>query len=180
MIFLRIIMNLKREVRSASIKNILICIAISLGVGAFSPLLFYNGDYYFHLTKPVLALNVSAFILMRTVMLILAGFASGIVVGNCDSCRKRRRFKGIILALMLLTLNFLFYPVFFLWNSLLFATLLSVVITIISFLTARMYVKVSILSGLIMLLYTFWTLYGIIVNFCIMIVNWPLEKFNNI
>ena len=164
-------MNLKREVRSASLKNILICIAISLGAGAFSPLLFYNGDYYFQLTKPVFALNVSAFIFIRTVMLILAGFAAGIVVGNCDSCRKRRRFKGIILALALLILNFIFYPVFFLWNSLLFATLLSLIIAIVSFFTARMFVKVSILSGLIMLLYTFWTVYGIILNFCLMIVN---------
>ena len=170
-VFLKIIMNLKRELRTASLKNILICSAITLFLGVITALVCGNLRFYYLLILPSFAFSPSFYIIAWSVMYILIGAATGIVIGNCDSCRKRRRVKGLILYAVLLVVSLSWYPTFFSLQAIFIAFLLSLALLVLSYFTMRMNVKVSILSGIIMLIHSLWVAYLVILNFCVLIIN---------
>lgn len=168
---MKIIVNLKRELRTASLKNILICSGITLFLAVITALICGNLRFYYLLILPAFAFSPSVYIVIWSLIYILIGAATGIVAGNCDSCRKRRRIKGLLLYALLILVSISWYPTFFRLQSLFISLILACTVLFISYFTMRMYVKVSVLSGIIMLIHTLWVAYLVLLNFCILIIN---------
>lgn len=168
---MKVIMNLKREIRGASLQWVLLCIGFTMIAGVLSPLICGNLRYFYCLELPGFCLSPSAFVLSWCVSLALIGFSAGIVTGNSDRCRKKWRRRGIALYVFMMILVALWYPVFFLMNSMILSVMTAIAILLLSFFIMRTYVKVSLISGFIMLLYQLWVIYCLILNFCIIIIN---------
>ena len=164
-------MNLKREIKSADIRNLIICSAVSIVVGTLS--YFFTGGLkmYYGIMIPVFSLPVSVFTVIRLIMFGVAGLATGLIIGNCDSCRKSSKINGIVLFSILTILCAFRSVLIFGFGTLLVGFILSLIILIVNFFVMRFYVKISLISGFSMLAYFLWNIYVAFLSFCILILN---------
>ena len=168
---MRIILNLKREMRCCSKQIILLFLGATMLCGSISPLICGNLRYYYMLELPDFCLSAPVFVLSWCVVLALLGVSAGFVIGNTDKCRKKLRQRAAVLYSVMILLCALWYPVFFILNSMIRSLIVALAILVIGFLLIRIYVKVSLLSAIFMIFYQLWIVYCIIVNFCVIIIN---------
>lgn len=154
-----------------NLKKLLICLAISLGTGGLSAFLTRNSQaFYNSLAKPPFAPPAYIFGIVWTILYILVGIASFLIVKNgTDNPGVTESFKTYIFNLILL---FLWPIVFFNFNIL----WLSVVVIIISLFTAiTVFFKfygINKAAGYLLLPLVLWILFASVLNISV----WWLNK----
>ena len=164
-------MNLKREIRYANAGNILICIAVSLLCCLISQLFCKGMRFYYQMLLPVFAPSAAVFCIIRILMFALSGFATGLVSGNTDKCRKKKRKVGLVVYILLLICASVWCPLTFGGCYFILGFILSLAVLILAFAVMRIYVKVSLISGFSMLVFLLWSLYCAVLAFCILLLN---------
>ena len=168
---MKIVMNLKREIKYASAANILVFIAISLLCCLVSQLFCRNMRYYYQILLPAFALSAGGFCFLRMLMFALSGFAAGLVSGNTDKCRKKKKTLGLIVYALLLICVSVWCPLTFGGCCFILGFILSLGVVALSFAVMRIYVKVSLIAGFSMLVFLLWSIYCSVLAFCILLLN---------
>jgi len=164
-------MNLRREIKGADIRNILLCVAVSVVLCVVSSLFWLWGKEYYLLLMPVFALPMWLFGLLRILIYAVAGASTGLILGNCDTCRRKSKITGIIISVLLLLVCCLRTALIFGSGTLLFGFILSLAALVLNFFAIRYYVRISLISGFGMLAFLLWNIYVAILSFCILILN---------
>ncbi len=170
---MNIVKKIKREVRCLPLGMMLLFSGIALLIGVLSPIIFGNVSYYYCLVIPEFALSPGGFIVFWSIMLIISGGGAGAVFNCCtySKCLRGKRLSALILWLITLILTFMWYPVFFAYNSCLLALFVAILAIFTAFLTFKCALKSSMIFALTTLLYISWLFYGAFVNFFILILN---------
>lgn len=159
-----------KTINAKNFKKLLICLAISLGTGGLSSLLTRNTqDFYNALIKPSFAPPSYVFGIVWTILYILIGIASFLVVkGGIENSGVTEAFKAYIFNLVML---FLWPLVFFNLNNL----WLSLLIIIIALFTAVSvffkFYSINKAAGYLYLPLVLWILFATILNISIWWMN---------
>ncbi|MDY5626429.1 MAG: TspO/MBR family protein [Clostridia bacterium] len=159
-----------KTINAKNFKKLLICLAISLGTGGLSSLLTRNTqDFYNALIKPSFAPPSYIFGIVWTILYILIGIASFLVVkGGIENSGVTEAFKAYIFNLVML---FLWPLVFFNLNNL----WLSLLIIIIALFTAVSvffkFYSINKAAGYLYLPLVLWILFATVLNISIWWMN---------
>ncbi|MCI5970486.1 MAG: tryptophan-rich sensory protein [Oscillospiraceae bacterium] len=159
-----------KTINAKNFKKLLICLAISLGTGGLSSLLTRNTqDFYNSLIKPSFAPPSYVFGIVWTILYILIGIASFLVVkGGIENSGVTEAFKAYIFNLVML---FLWPLVFFNLNNL----WLSLLIIIIALFTAVSvffkFYSINKAAGYLYLPLVLWILFATVLNISIWWMN---------
>lgn len=159
-----------KTINAKNFKKLLICLAISLGTGGLSSLLTRNTqDFYNSLIKPSFAPPSYVFGIVWTILYVLIGIASFLVVkGGIENSGVTEAFKAYIFNLVML---FLWPLVFFNLNNL----WLSLLIIIIALFTAVSvffkFYSINKAAGYLYLPLVLWILFATVLNISIWWMN---------
>lgn len=150
-------------------KELIICIAIPLGVGALAAFLTSDSMQTFAiLNKPPLSPPAWLFPVAWTILYILMGIASYLVYTSEKSVRVSNALKVYGMQLIF---NFFWSLIFFNLGNYLFALVWLIVLWILIFITIRLFDKISETAGYLMLPYLVWVTFAGYLNWGIFLLN---------
>ncbi len=150
-------------------KKLLICLAIPLAVGGLSALLSGSMDGFEALNKPPLSPPGWLFPVVWTILFLLMGLASYLVVVSDappEEIRKALRVYGVQLAF-----NFLWSIIFFRFEAYLFAFVWLLVLWVLIAITLLRFVRIRPLAGWLLVPYLLWVTFAGYLNFGIYLLN---------
>ncbi len=148
-------------------KNLITCLAIPLAIGSLSSLLTRNSMETFHaLTKPELALPGWLFPVVWTILYILMGIASYLVLTSGKPNEHALTVYGIQLIF-----NFFWSIIFFNLELYLFAFIWLVLLWLLILKTVRLFYQISKPAGYLMIPYLLWVTFAGYLNFSIYVLN---------
>lgn len=127
----------------------------------------YNSQWYNNLIKPPFLPNDDLFAPIWT-FLYLTIFISLILYILED---KKEKIAGYIFWAIQIILNFLWSPVFFLFQQINLAFVVIILLDIFVILTIKKFYTISKLSALLLLPYLIWLLFATYLNFAYIILN---------
>ena len=150
-------------------KKLIICVAIPLAVGALASFITSdNIEIFLDLNKPPLSPPAWLFPVVWTILYILMGIASYLVY----SSGKR---VGVTTALKVyglqLIFNFFWSIIFFNLSNYLFAFIWIVALWLLILLTNRLFDKISVAAGYLLLPYLIWVSFAGYLNWGIYLLN---------
>ncbi|MDO6354057.1 TspO/MBR family protein [Caloramator sp. CAR-1] len=149
-------------------KKLIFSLAVPLLVGGISVLITRNSIEAFEsLIKPPFAPPAWIFGPVWTVLYLLMGISLYRVLKEKDSDIQ----KALILFGVQLFLNFIWSPVFFIFNLRLLAFIIILILIVFVILTAKNFYKVDKLSGLLFIPYIIWLVFASILNLSIYLLN---------
>ncbi len=148
-------------------KNLITCIAIPLAVGSLSALLTRNSMETFNaITKPALAPPGWLFPIVWTILYVLMGIASYLVLTSGKPNDKALTTYGIQLVF-----NFFWSIIFFNLELYLFAFIWLVLLWLLILKTVRLFYQISKPAGYLMIPYLLWVTFAGYLNFSIYVLN---------
>lgn len=150
-------------------KELIICIAIPLGVGLLASLLTNDSMQTFaFLEKPPLAPPAWLFPVVWTVLYVLMGIASYLVYVS----RKTRQISTALEVYALqLAFNFFWSLIFFNLSNYLFAFGWIIILWLLILVTNRLFDKISETAGYLIVPYLLWVTFAAYLNWGIYILN---------
>lgn len=149
-------------------KELIISIAISLGVGALSGFLTRNSmSLYQELVKPSLSPPGWVFPLVWTILFILMGI-SAYMIYISDSKDKEQALRIYILQLMV---NFYWSLVFFNMQAYLLAFIILIILWLLILLMIRKFSEINPIAGILQIPYLLWVTFAGYLNLAIYILN---------
>lgn len=170
-IFLRLIRQFRREIHCADWRFVLLLSLGSLLLGIVSALLGGGHSLYYHIRLPHFAPSAFAMWLVWTVVYLLIGAAAGLVVSAVQSCQIRFLKRGLIWWSIGLVLNLIWFPLFFGACAWLLALILIPAMIFFAFLTIRSFIRTSLLSAIIMVLYSGWLFICLFLQITVILCN---------
>lgn len=150
-------------------KKLLICIAIPLAVGGLSALLTRGSMKDFEaVAKPPLAPPAWLFPVVWTILFVLMGIASYIVLVSDNEYRSRAALRVYGVQLIF---NFFWSLIFFNLKAYLFSFIWLVILWLLIILTIRMFYKISKPAAYLLIPYIIWVTFAGYLNFGIFILN---------
>ena len=150
-------------------KQLLISLAIPLGVGALASLLSGGMDHYSQLVQPPLSPPGWVFPVVWSILYLLMGYASyRIWVGEGEKSGKRSAFLAYGIQLLL---NFLWSPVFFGLGWKLTAFWILVALWIAVYVTVRLFSELDERAGDLLLPYLLWVSFAGYLNLGAFLLN---------
>ncbi|MBO5952540.1 MAG: tryptophan-rich sensory protein [Oscillospiraceae bacterium] len=150
-------------------KRLIFCLALPLGVGALSALVSGGMDTYGELNQPPLSPPGWVFPVVWTVLYLLMGYASYLVLeSGADRAVIRRAW--ILYGLQLLA-NFIWSPLFFGAQLYLAALLWLVVLWVLIFLTIRAFSAINERAGDLLIPYILWVTFAAYLNLGVYLLN---------
>lgn len=150
------------------IKELLISIAISLGVGLLSALITMNNqNIYDFINVPSFAPPGIVFPIVWTILYILLGISSYIIYKSNDYDRG----NALIIYGIQLFLNFFWSIIFFNFKNFIFAFIWIILLLISIIVMIYKFYKINALAGLLNIPYLIWVIFASILNFSIIILN---------
>ncbi len=148
-------------------KRLILCIAIPLAVGGISALLTSSGMETFQaLSKPPLSPPGWLFPVVWTLLYILMGIASYLVLASGKPSRSALTFYGLQLLF-----NFFWSIIFFNLERYLFAFVWLIALWILIFITTVLFYKISKPAGYLMIPYLLWVAFAGYLNLFIYLLN---------
>ena len=150
-------------------KKLIICLLIPLAAGGLSALFSGSGAQYGMLEQPPLSPPGWVFPVVWTVLFLLMGYASYLVLtsgGDPEQIRAALTLYGAQLFL-----NFLWSPVFFGLGWRLAAFLLLIVLWVLVWLTIRRFSKINETAGDLLLPYLLWVTFAGYLNLSVYLLN---------
>ena len=150
-------------------KKLLICLAIPLGVGILAALLSGGMSDYGNLIQPPLSPPGWLFPVVWTILYILMGIASYLVLTTGKSQESIRR--ALILYGIQLAFNFLWPIFFFSLSAYLFAFIWLVALWLLILATTISFYRISDIAGYLMIPYLVWVTFAGYLNLGIYLLN---------
>lgn len=151
-----------------NLKQLIISLAIPLGVGGLAALLTINSMQQFEqMAKPPLSPPGFLFPIVWTILYALMGIASYIVYRS-DSPNK---LYALILYGVQLAVNFIWPLVFFNLDAYLLAFICILVLLVLVIITTVMFYQIDKLAGILMIPYCIWVAFATYLNFGIFLLN---------
>ncbi len=148
-------------------KKLIVCIAIPLAVGSLSALLIQNSMETFNsINKPLLAPPAWLFPIVWTILYILMGIASYLVLVS----NKENRMALTVYCIQLI-FNFLWSIIFFNLKLYLLAFIWLIILWLLIFKTASLFYQISKPAGYLMLPYLLWVTFAGYLNYFIYLLN---------
>ena len=148
-------------------KNLITCLAIPLAVGSLSALLTRNSmETFDSITKPVLAPPGWLFPVVWTILYILMGIASYLVLTSGKPNEKALITYGIQLVF-----NFFWSIIFFNWELYLFALIWLILLWLPILKTTLLFYQISKPAGYLMIPYLLWVTFAGYLNLAIYLLN---------
>lgn len=148
-------------------KTLVICIAIPLAVGIVSALLTRGGMMTFaELNKPALSPPAWLFPVVWTILYVLMGIASYLVVTS-----KKPNGAALITYGLQLVFNFFWSIIFFNMQAYLFAFVWLVILWILILKTTVKFFKIDETAGILMIPYLLWVTFAGYLNLSIYLLN---------
>ena len=148
-------------------KDLITCLAIPLAVGSLSALLTRNSmETFDSITKPALAPPGWLFPVVWTILYILMGIASYLVLTSGKPNDNALTTYGIQLVF-----NFFWSIIFFNLKLYLFAFIWLVLLWLLILKTALLFHQISKLAGYLMVPYLLWVTFAGYLNFAIYLLN---------
>ena len=153
----------------SNLKTLIICVAIPLAVGFVSSLLTRTGMESSVMMKPPLSPPGWIFPIVWTILYVLMGMASYLIVTSNASQ------QAILSALKLyaaqLAINFFWSIIFFNLNWYFIAFLWIILLWVLIFLTAKAFARISERAGYLLVPYFIWVTFAAYLTFGIWILN---------
>ncbi len=150
-------------------KKLAISLAIPLAVGALAALLSGTMDTYSAMDKPPLSPPGWVFPVVWTVLYLLMGYASYLVV-TADAPQEQKR-KALILYGLQLAANFVWPLLFFAAGMPLTALLWLILLWVLIFLTIRAFSDISERAGDLLIPYILWVTFAAYLNLGIYLLS---------
>ncbi len=150
-------------------KKLIVCLAIPLGVGALAAFLSGGMDTYAIMDRPPLSPPGWVFPVVWTVLYLLMGYASYLVLTSEASAPDKR--KALILYGLQLLANFIWPLLFFTAMLPLTALLWLIVLWVLIFLTIRAFSDISERAGDLLIPYLLWVTFAAYLNLGIYLLN---------
>lgn len=151
-------------------KKLLICLGIPLAVGALSALISRGGMMaYSNLVQPPLSPPGWLFPVVWTVLYLLMGYASYLVLTSGADSEQIRRALALYGAQLLL--NFLWSPVFFGFQWRLVAFFVLIALWVLIYLTIRAFSEIDERAGDLLLPYLIWVTFAGYLNLGVYLLN---------
>ena len=150
-------------------KKLIICLAIPLVVGGLAALLSGGMDTYVAMNKPPLSPPGWLFPVVWTVLYLLMGYASYLVL-TADAPMEDKR-KALILYGLQLLANFIWPLLFFAAQLPLTALLWLIVLWVLILLTIRAFSDISERAGDLLIPYILWVTFAAYLNLGIYLLN---------
>lgn len=150
-------------------KRLIFCLALPLGVGGLSALVSGGMSNYREFNQPPLAPPGWIFPVVWTVLYLLMGYASYLVLESGSEQGAIRR-AWILYSLQLLA-NFLWSPLFFEGQLYLAALLLLGVLWVLIFLTIRAFTAIKERAGDLLIPYILWVTFAGYLNLGVYLLN---------
>lgn len=148
-------------------KKLIICLVIPLAVGSLSAFLTRNSMETFEsINKPILAPPAWLFPVVWTILYILMGIASYLVLTSGKENR-----TALIVYSIQLVFNFLWSIIFFNLELYLFAFIWLVLLWLLILETAILFYQISKSAGYLMLPYLLWVTFAGYLNYFIYLLN---------
>lgn len=148
---------------------LILCIALPLAVGGFSALLTRSSmEDFGMLNQPPLSLPAWLFPVVWTILFVLMGIASYLVV-MAENQYGKKTALGFYLAQ--LSFNFFWSIIFFNFEAYLFAFIWLVVLWVLILITAFFFYQKSKTAGLLLVPYLVWVLFAGYLNLGIYLLN---------
>lgn len=149
-------------------KELIISIAISVGVGALSGFLTRNSMSLFQqLIKPPLSPPGWIFPIVWTILFTLMGI-SAYIIYQSDSKEKEEALRIYALQLMV---NFFWSLVFFNWQAYLLAFIILIILWLLIFLMIRKFSEINPCAGKLQIPYLLWVTFAGYLNLGIYLLN---------
>lgn len=107
---------------------------------------------------------VAVMTLLWMVWYILLGMAFGSVLYGRFCCNEVSRYKGGMLFVLMMSLGYVWYPLFFRAFAFFIALLICEAVLVLSFFVAVFFLRVRRLAGIVMLAFTAWMVFMTILN----------------
>lgn len=148
-------------------KKLILCIAVPLAVGGLAGFLTRDSMKIFQtLNKPALSPPAWLFPIVWTILYVLMGIASYLVITSGKSYRTALMFYGIQLVF-----NFFWSIFFFNMEAYLFLFIWLVILWILIFITMILFFRISEPAGYLMLPYLLWVTFAGYLNISIYLLN---------
>lgn len=148
-------------------KKLILCIALPLAVGGLSALLTHGGMETFEsLNKPALSPPGWLFPIVWTILYILMGIASYLVITSGKSNRSALTVYGIQLVF-----NFFWSIFFFNFEAYLFSFIWLIILWILILATLILFFRISEPAGYLLIPYLFWVAFAGYLNYSIYLLN---------
>ncbi|MBQ6282514.1 MAG: tryptophan-rich sensory protein [Bacilli bacterium] len=147
-------------------KNLIISLLISLGVGGLSALITGGSmDTYMHLTKPPLAPPSILFPIVWTILFILMGISSYMIYESGDDNSSLKTY------LLQLVINFIWPILFFVLDYRLLALIWIILLDIIVIIMIVKFYKNNKIAAYLQIPYLLWILFATYLNLGFYILN---------
>lgn len=150
--------------------KILICFGIPLGIGGLSAFLCRN-DFasYGNVIKPPLAPPALLFPIVWTVLYLLMGYSSYLIVVSQAS--EKRKKKALILYGVQLALNFIWTPTFFILKNYFASFIVLIFMYFFIWQMTEHFRMISYKAGTVQIPYAIWSTFALYLNLMIMVLN---------
>jgi tryptophan-rich sensory protein len=150
---------------------VIFCALFCLFVGILSA--FVAGGFYIYdeLCLPESAPPGFVFPIIWSVLYLLIGAASGVVIATRERSLYTIKLRGIFYFCVMLALNFLWAPAFFGGGLFFVGFVIICAMLVLSFFVLLCYSNISLLSALVIFVYMLWLLYAAYLNLAILFLN---------
>lgn len=162
------IFTIKGDNIMIKLKDLLISIGISLGVGILSSLLTLNSmDLYKDLNQPFLAPPSYLFPIVWTILFILMGISSYLIYNSNSECKN----NALTIYAIQLLVNFFWPIIFFNAQMFLFSFIWLLLLWILILVMIIKFYPINKLSALLQIPYLLWVTFAGYLNFMVYMLN---------
>lgn len=159
------------ELSCVNFKVVIIFSVVCLILGILSAFVAGGFDLYGSLCLPASAPPSFVFPIIWSVLYLLIGAATGIVVLTCDKCYGVSKARGLLYFTVMFLLNLLWSPIFFGCQLFFVAFVVLCAMIVLTFFVILCYSNISFVCGLIMFIYQLWLLFAAYLNLAIIFLN---------
>lgn len=163
--------KIRAELQCINIKTTVIFALLVLAGGVLVSIFGGDRRLYAVINKSPLAPPSFVFPIVWTVLYLLIGGAAGAVFGYERKCGEVEKYKGLFLFLLMLMLNYLWYPLFFGAGMFLIAFIDILLMIALTIIIRKLFGRILCSAKLVMTIYLIWLIYAAILNLSVVLLN---------
>ncbi|MBQ7821551.1 MAG: tryptophan-rich sensory protein [Clostridia bacterium] len=171
----RVKSTLKNRVRSElgaiDLRVVIVSAVICLILGILSAFAAGGFDMYGQIYLPASAPPAFIFPIIWSVLYLLIGAATGIVIASHDKCFDVQKKRGLLYFAVMFALNLIWAPVFFGCGLFFVGFVIICAMIVLTFFVLLCYSNISFVSAAIIFIYWLWLLFAAYLNLAILFLN---------
>ncbi len=160
------------ECRMINIKAAIACGICLLVIGLISFFIGGSPTYLLHMLKmPVTVPTRWFFKLSWSIWYFILGAVFSVVCSCVERSKQICKWQGNMLFVVMIIFNYIWYPLFFGAEAIFLALVACAAMIILGFFVFFNYIKVSLISGTVILFHLIWLLYMFCINATVLFIN---------